>query len=87
MSEQKIDDLRTTEELYAWMEQNMSYGWIGVDGTEHINEMKNFRKDYRTMSIEEIRKRKMGTCIEQVAFMHNVLDHMGIQNTMYWRRT
>lgn len=41
--------------------------------------MKEFRRIYRTMSIDEILKYKIGTCIEQVNLMHYLLDKINVK--------
>lgn len=79
----KIEDIETPEDVYRWMDENIQYGWLDLEGTEHINEMKDFRKLYRTMSVEEILERKIGTCIEQVELMHYLLDNINVTNKMY----
>ena len=35
------------------------------------------------MSVTETLRQKIGTCIEQVALMHELLDAIGIPNQMY----
>lgn len=78
-----IDNIETAEDVYEWIDENIQYGWIDIDGNKHIGEMKNFRKLYRTMSTEEIFEYKIGTCIEQVAIMHFLLDKINIKNKMF----
>ena len=45
--------------------------------------MKNFRKQYRTMSVQETLEHKIGTCIEQAKVMHYLLDKINIKNKMF----
>lgn len=78
-----VNDIKTPEDIYEWLEENIQYGWIDVDGNKHIDEMKNFRRLYRTMSIEEILEEKVGTCIEQVAIMKFLLDKIQVKNKMF----
>lgn len=48
--------------------------------------MKGFRSLYRTSSLEEVLSHKIGTCIEQVYLMKNLLDRIGIKNKMFCTR-
>lgn len=79
----KIEDIRTPNDVYEWIDENIQYGWLDNEGIKHIGEMKNFRKLYRTMSIEEVLENKVGTCIEQVAVMQFLLDKIDIRNKMF----
>ena len=47
---------------------------MDIYGNKHINSLKGFRKDYRTATIEDTIKNKIGVCIEQVALIHNLLN-------------
>lgn len=78
-----IEEIKTPEDIFVWMEDNIQYGWLDTDGNRHIDKMKNFRKLYRTMSIEEILREKIGTCIEQVWIMKVLLDRINIANKMF----
>lgn len=78
-----LDRIKTPEDIYEWIDANIQYGWLDTEGNKHIDEMKNFRKLYRTMSLEEIYEHKIGTCIEQVALIHNLLDKINIENKMF----
>ena len=49
----KIDEIRTPEDILEFINNNIKYGWLDVNNEEHIGNMKNFRKLYRTSSIEE----------------------------------
>ena len=76
--ETNVPELHTVEDVYEWIDKNIEYGWLGQDGKAHICEMKDFRRLYRTMSVTETLRQKIGTCIEQVALMHELLDAIGI---------
>lgn len=79
----RFDDIKTPEAVYGWIDENIQYGWLDIEDQAHIGEMKNFRKLYRTMSIEEILEYKIGTCIEQAAIMKFLLDKINIENKMF----
>lgn len=79
----KLDEIKTPEDVYEWVDENIQYGWLDAEGTKHIGEMKNFRKLYRTMSMEEIFEHKVGTCVEQVALMKFLLDKINVKNKLF----
>ena len=78
-----IEDIKTSKDVFQFMLNNIEYGWIDIYGEKHIKSMKDFRKIYRTMSLEDTLKYKLGTCIEQVNLMHYLLDKLKIKNKMY----
>lgn len=82
-TQMNIDNIKTPEGIYEWIDENISYGWLDIEGNRHLGEMKDFRKLYRTMSMEEIFEHKIGTCIEQVAIMKFLLDKIDIMNKMF----
>lgn len=55
---EKTDEITCPEDIFNWMEENVEYGWLDTEGNRHIREMKDFRKQYRTMSVEESMKQK-----------------------------
>lgn len=82
----KIDDIKTPEDILEYMRNNIKYGWLDINNGEHIGNMKNFRKLYRTSSIEETISHGIGTCIEQVYLMSSLLNKLKIPNKMYCTR-
>ena len=70
----KLEDIKTPEDILKFMDDNIQYGWIDVNGEKHIGNMKGFRTLYRTSSLEETLQHKIGTCIEQVYLMKYLLD-------------
>ena len=81
-----IDNIKTPEDILEFMKSNIKYGWLDVNNEEHIGNMKNFRKLYRTSSLEETLSYNIGTCIEQVYLMHTLLDKLNIPNKMFCTR-
>lgn len=81
-----INDIKTPNDILTFMNNNIEYGWLDIDKNEHIKTMKDFRKLYRTSSIDETLKHKIGTCIEQVYLMHTLLDKINITNKMFCTR-
>ena len=82
----KIDNIKTPEDILGFMKENIKYGWLDINNEEHIGNMKNFRKLYRTSTLEEILTHKIGTCIEQVYLMKILLDKINIPSKMYCTR-
>lgn len=81
-----VDDVNTTEELLNYMNKNILYGWIDKDKKQHINNMINFRQEYKLESIDEIKKNKIGTCIEQTLLEKYWFDKHNIQNKIFCHR-
>ena len=82
----KIDDIKTPEDILKFMNDNIEYGWIDINGEKHIKSMKGFRSLYRTMSIEKVLESGLGTCIEQVYLMKYLMDKINIPNKMFCTR-
>ena len=82
----KIENVKTPEDILEFMNDYINYGWIDINGEKHIKSMKGFRKLYRTMSISDTLKYGLGTCIEQVYLMHELLDKLDIPNKMFCTR-
>ena len=81
-----INEIKTPEDILDFMNENIRYGWLDINGEEHINTMKEFRRIYRTSSIEECLEHKLGVCTEQVYLMHILLDKINIPNKMFCTR-
>ena len=81
-----IENIKTPEDILSFMNDNIDYGWLDINGEEHIRNMKDFRRLYRTSSIEETLKHGIGTCIEQVYLMSSLLNKLNIPNKMYCTR-
>jgi hypothetical protein len=79
----KIDDIKKPEDVLRFMNENIDYGWIDIDGNIHRREMKDFRTRYRVSSTEESLQHGVGTCIEQVFLMHTCFDRLNLTNKMY----
>jgi adenylate kinase family enzyme len=81
-----IDEIRTPEDILKYLMENISYGWLDNGGHEHIGNMKNFRRLYKTSSLDEILQHNIGTCIEQVNLMHHLLTKIGVKSKMFCTR-
>lgn len=82
----RIDQIRNPNDILNFMRENIKYGWLDINGEEHIGNMKNFRRLYRTSTFEETLKHGIGTCIEQVLLMHKLLDKISVPNKMFCTR-
>ena len=82
----KIEEIKTPNDILEYMKSNIKYGWLDINNEEHIGNMNNFRRLYKTSSIEETLKHGIGTCIEQVYLMHTLLDKLKIPNKMFCTR-
>lgn len=78
-------DVKTPNDILEFMD-SIEYGYIDLLGEKHINNLKGFRTNYRTMNIKQILEHKIGTCIEQVLLMHYLLDSLNIPNKMFCTR-
>ncbi len=67
-------------------ERKYKIGWLDINNEKHIGNMKNFRRLYRTMTIEETISHGIGTCIEQVNLMSMLLNKLNIPNKMFCTR-
>ena len=79
----KLNKIKTPQDVYKFLDKNIEYGWIDCFGNKHLNTMKEFRRIYRTMSIDEILKYKIGTCIDQVNLMNYLLNMINVKNKMF----
>ena len=81
-----IFDIKTPQDILDFMNENIKYGWLDINNEEHIGNMKNFRRLYRTSTLDEVLKHGIGTCIEQVFLMKNLLDKINIPCKMFCTR-
>ena len=80
-----INEIKTPEDILEFM-NNIRYGWLDINGEEHIGNMKGFRSLYRTSTLDEVLEHGLGTCIEQVLLMSTLLSKIGIHNKMFCTR-
>ncbi len=81
-----IENIKKINDILTIMDENITYGWVDINGEKHVNEMKNFRRIYRTSSLEETIKNGLGTCIEQVYLMKYLLDKINVKSKMFCTR-
>ena len=70
-----------------FMDRNIAYGWIDVDGGMHLNNLSNLEENYKTSSIGGILNSGVGTCIEQAQLIKNFFDANGFENKLFCSRT
>lgn len=83
----KYEELNTPQELMEYMDDNIQYGWVGIDGSIHINELKELREKYRIGSLEETIEKGIGTCIEQGNMIKTFFDRMGYETRVFCHRS
>lgn len=81
-----IENIKTIEDVFMYMKNNIRYGWLDINTHLHIGTMKEFRRLYQTMIIKEILDTGVGTCIDQVKLMKYLLDKINIPNKMFCTR-
>lgn len=81
-----LEDIKTPEDILKFMSENIKYGWLDINNEVHLWNMQNFRKLYRTSTIDEVLECKCGTCIEQVYLMHKLLEMINIPSKMFCTR-
>ena len=81
-----LSNIKTPEDILDFMKSHIKYGWLDINNEEHIGNMKDFRRVYRTSNIEEVLEHGLGCCIEQVYLMHYLLDSIGVENKMFCTR-
>ena len=54
-------EIRTPEDILKFMNENIKYGWVDMNGNKQINTMKEFRKLYITTTVKETLQYGMGT--------------------------
>ncbi len=79
-------NLKTIEDVLTFMKNNIRYGWLDINNKLHIGNMKDFRRLYKTLSIEKILEYNIGTCIDQVKLMNYLLNKINIKNKMFATR-
>ena len=82
---ESIEKIKTPEDILQFMD-NIRYGYVDSNNEIHLNTLKGFRKTYITLSIKDILKYKVGTCIEQVFLMKYLLDMINVKNKMFCTR-
>ena len=78
--------IRDPNDILKYLDENIEYGWVGDNGIKRVNNMDNFRLHYRILSNKDAIKYGVGTCIEQVSIMKELLDSLGIESKMYSTR-
>lgn len=81
-----IENIKRPEDILEFMKNNIKYGWLDINNEEHIGNMKNFRRLYRTSNLEETLSHGIGTCIEQVHLMNALLNEINIPSKMFCTR-
>ncbi len=75
--------IKNDQELMDYMNKYILYGWLDEEHQQHIDTLKDFRKQYCTSTIEEILNTKIATCIGQAKLMQYWFQLMGIENKLF----
>ena len=78
--------IKTPEELMEFLDNNISYGWVGKDEKKYINTLSHVRENYRTSTIEEIFETGLVTCAEDAKLIKYFLDRLGYETKLYCHR-
>ena len=81
-----IEEIKNPQDILAFMNEHIKYGWLDINNEEHIGNLKNFRRLYRIATIEEALDHGIGTCIEQVEIMSKLLNIINIPNKKFCTR-
>ena len=57
-----IEEIKTPDDILQFMEENIRYGWLDINDEEHIGNLENVRRLYRTASIEESLEQNRNLC-------------------------
>ena len=79
----RFEDLKTPEDLYLFIDNNIEFGWIDRFNNKHYNNLKDLRKNYLIASVEDVLKYHLGLCIEQVKLAKYFFDINNIENRVY----
>ena len=60
-----IVNIKTPEDLFSWMSENIKYSWTGIDGKIRKDNT-DFFQQYRLQSPQELIESKLGVCWDQV---------------------
>src|SRR5574344_207573 len=71
------------EDVLDYMNKNIDYDYIDINGNKHKRELKNFRNIYKIASVEDTIKSGLGTCIEQVELMNYLCKKMNFETKKY----
>ena len=42
--EMELSEIKRPEDVYQFLDDNIEYGWIDINGKQHLNTMKDFRE-------------------------------------------
>lgn len=71
----KYSKLNTVDKLFKWMNKNMKYAYVTVDG-EVSEDFDHMYPDYRLQSPEECFQSKVGVCWDQAIFEQFIFENI-----------
>lgn len=83
--ERAAANLKTPEDIMDFFREFISYGCVSSDGIRYEDSLggAEFREKYRTLSLEDSLKEKIGACIEQTNITKYLLTQMNIKNRTF----
>lgn len=78
-----LENIKSPQDILEYLDDHIEYGWIDQNKEKHIRTMKDFRKLYRTVTIEETIKFGLGCCIDQVNLMHYLFNKINVKSKMF----
>ena len=77
--------IHTPEDLLAWMNSNISYGFVDVHGKKYTDfDGETFYNPFRLQSPKQFFENKLGVCWDNVEFVRYVFSRLGItHDTVY----
>ena len=81
------NDITTPQQLLDYMKENIQYGWVGIDGSKHIENLKDFRSLYHTSSLKQVLNTGLGTCIESAIVAKSWFDSKNINYKLFCHRS
>ena len=43
----ELSEIKSPEDVYQFIDDNIEYGWLDINGEQHLNTMKEFRRIYQ----------------------------------------
>ena len=73
-------------ELMNFLDTNITYGWLDKNKGKHLNNLKNFRQNYKISRTEDTLASGLATCIEQAMLIKLGLEKLGFETRLYCYR-
>lgn len=78
-----LENLQNPRELYEWMRQNLTYGWLDNDGNCHYSLNAEMGRTFQIQAPTDLIKSKLGVCADQVELERSFLEERGYRCFSY----